>query len=73
MLFLLENGAIPKEDYSKVIQQIKSTYNGRDLPRSLTEIFKACASDAVTKVFCNYLSPNTISWLVNKVKEKANK
>lgn len=72
LLYLLENGAIPQEDYSKVIQQVKSTCNGRDLPRSLTEIFKACASDAVTKVLCNYLNPDTVSWLVNKVKEKAN-
>lgn len=42
------------------------------LSQSPTEIFKVCASDAVAKALSKVLSPNTASWLVDKVKEKAN-
>lgn len=72
LLYLLANGGIPKEDYSKIIQQVKSTCKGKELPQSPTEIFKVCASDAVAKVLSKVFNPNTASWLVEKVKEKAN-
>lgn len=73
LLYLLANGGIPKEDYSKIIQQVKSTCKGKELPQSSTEIFKLCASDAVAKVLSKVLNPNTASWLVEKVKEKADR
>lgn len=55
LLYLLANGGIPKEDYSKVIQQVKSTCKEKDLPQSPTEIFKVCASDAVAKALSKVL------------------
>ena len=73
LLYLLANGGIPKEDYSKIIQQVKSTCKGKELPQSPTEIFKLCASDAVAKVLSKVLNPNTASWLVEKVKEEASR
>lgn len=42
------------------------------LPQSLAEIFKVCASDAVAKALSKVFNPHTASWLVEKVKEKAN-
>lgn len=73
LLYLLANGGIPKEDYSKIVQQVKSTCKGKELPQSPTEIFKVCASDAVAKVLSKFFNPDTASWLVEKVKEKANR
>lgn len=72
LLYLLANGGIPKEDYSKIIQQVKSTCKGKNLPQSPTEIFKVCASDAAAKALSKVFNPKTASWLVDKVKEKAN-
>lgn len=42
------------------------------LSQSPTKIFKVCASNAVAKVLSKVFNPNTASWLVEKVKEKAN-
>lgn len=42
------------------------------LPQNPTEIFKVCASDAAAKALSKVFNPKTASWLVDKVKEKAN-
>ena len=72
LLYLLDNGVVSKEEKAKIIQQVKSTYKGKDLPQSPTEIFKVCASDAAAKTLSKVFNPKTASWLVDKVKEKAN-
>lgn len=72
LLYLQDNGVVSKEEKAKIIQQVKSTYKGKDLPQSPTEIFKVCASDAAAKTLSKVFNPKTASWLVDKVKEKAN-
>lgn len=61
MLLINRNVFVIKEDAMK-----------NRLPQSPTEIFKVCASDAVAKALSKVFNPKTASWLVDKVKEKAN-
>ncbi len=69
LLYLLDNGVVSKEEKAKIIQQVKSTYKGKDLPQSVSEAIKICASDAAEKLLSNVFNPATASWLVERVKD----
>lgn len=69
LLYLLDNGVVSKEEKAKIIQQVKSTYKGKDLPQSVSEVIKICASDAAEKLLSNVFNPATASWLVERVKD----
>lgn len=69
LLYLLDNGVVSKEEKAKIIQQVKSTYKGKDLPQSVSEAIKICASDAAEKLFSNVFNPATALWLVERVKD----
>lgn len=69
LLYLLDNGVVSKEEKAKIIQQVKSTYKGKDLPQSVSEAIKICASDAAEKLLSNVFNPATALWLVERVKD----
>lgn len=69
LLYLLDNGVVSKEEKANIIQQVKSTYKGKDLPQSVSEAIKICASDAAEKLLSNVFNPATALWLVERVKD----